>query len=149
MVAGISITKWGPAGWHLLHTISYSYPKEPNDVDKQNMYSFMHSFAKVLPCKKCRVDFTGYVRKHLPPNSPALDSRDAFVVFVHSAHNHVNMKLGKPAYELARSKHRFLVNDDPLNPCLVVAATAIIIFIFIRNRLHKYPERSRRRSTSQ
>lgn len=95
-----SINSWGPSGWNFIHAVSYSYPKRPTSQDKLNMYKFLTNFARVLPCKRCRDDFTAYIDLNLSERegSSALMSNETFVHFLVDAHNHVNQKLGKRTY---------------------------------------------------
>lgn len=104
-MARSAIGSWGPSAWTYLHTVSFSYAETPNDDDRQRMYEFMHSFAAVLPCKRCRLDWQEYIKTHLSsPFSDALASRDAFSRFVVDGHNYVNRKLKKNVvpYETVR-----------------------------------------------
>ena len=51
---GFLTSIWGPALWHALHTISFNYPTNPTDKDKENYRDFMLSLVNILPCKYCR-----------------------------------------------------------------------------------------------
>ena len=31
----MNVNKWGPGGWDFLHSITFNYPLEPNDLDKK------------------------------------------------------------------------------------------------------------------
>lgn len=128
MVAGISISKWGPSAWHFLHTISFTYSETPSDADKQNMYAFLHAFAQILPCKKCRIEFTEYITKHVTHSSELLDSRESLIQFIHEAHNHVNMRLGKPIVGLNRVRYWYMVEYDT-HPHLIRVVIVIGIIL--------------------
>ena len=66
---------WGPPAWTFLHTITFNYPHNPSDQDKQNYFTFFDSLKYVLPCDKCK--------KHYKDNSrdlkDNLNSRDDLV----------------------------------------------------------------------
>ena len=38
---GFLTTVWGPAAWHLLHTISFNYPVEPTSEQKKQYRDFI------------------------------------------------------------------------------------------------------------
>ena len=48
---GMLTSVWGPAAWHLLHTISFNYPINPTEENKKQYKEFVESLANVLPCK--------------------------------------------------------------------------------------------------
>ena len=66
---------WGPPSWTFLHTITFNYPNNPSEKDKQNYFTFFDSLKHVLPCDKCK--------KHYRDNSrdlkDNLNSRDDLV----------------------------------------------------------------------
>ena len=45
---------WGPSLWHVLHTISFNYPVNPTEEQKQQYKDFVLSLGNVLPCGACR-----------------------------------------------------------------------------------------------
>jgi len=45
---------WGPALWHVLHTISFNYPVNPTDKNILDYYKFLKNLKNILPCKYCR-----------------------------------------------------------------------------------------------
>ena len=136
MVAGISIRHWGPCAWNFLHTISFTYSDEPTNAEKESMYNFLHAFANVLPCKKCRVHFSRYISKYATPTSPIFDSREKLVVFIHEAHNDVNQRLGKAELSLNAAKYKYLVDYD----CDYVKVLAIgaIVACVIYGTVHRH-----------
>ena len=48
---------WGPSLWHSLHTISFNYPVNPTEEQKNQYYNFFLSLKDVLPCRHCRENF--------------------------------------------------------------------------------------------
>ena len=90
------IGTWGPCGWNFLHAMSFAYPVTPTLTERLEMFTFLHSFAKVLPCMRCRTHFTKLLNVHLhTPSCDKLDSRESLAVFLVDAHNMVNKRLGK------------------------------------------------------
>ena len=89
------VTKiWGPAFWHVLHTISFNYPVNPSASDKKHYRNFVLSLRKVLPCKYCRMNLTNNLKK-LPLTMSHMESRDTFSKYMYNLHEHVNKMLGK------------------------------------------------------
>jgi len=89
---------WGPSFWFFLHTISFHYPLNPNDVIKKKYYDFIMNFHLFIPVEKISKEFNELVNKY--PISPYLDSRDSFISWTHFIHNKINEKLEKPKISL-------------------------------------------------
>jgi hypothetical protein len=78
---------WGPSGWKLLHSITFSY-----DVSLKKEYKdFFNAVAYVLPCKFCRKSYSEYILKD--PVENALDSKEHLSKWLWRIHNKVNEKL--------------------------------------------------------
>lgn len=89
------VTKlWGPAAWHLLHTISFNYPVNPTNEDKKNYRNFILSLQNVLPCKYCRMNLKKNF-KQLPLTMKTMKNRDSFSRYVYRLHELVNRMLKK------------------------------------------------------
>ena len=136
-----SITSWGPAAWTLLHTISFAYPEDPSNEEKGKVFRFMHSFAEVLPCRRCREDWMQFLRIHMPvAECVHLTSKAAFSRFVVKGHNYVNQKLGKPvvAYETVERWYSLSYNliCPKLSTVLCVVAIIVVIVSCILRRRH-------------
>jgi hypothetical protein len=91
---GMLTTIWGPATWHLLHSISFNYPVNPTDSDKQNYKEFILSLKNILPCGKCRKNLVNNLKK-CPLEQKDLETRDAFSKYIYNLHETVNSMLGK------------------------------------------------------
>jgi len=76
---------WGPSGWKLLHSITFSYKPE-----KKNQYKeFFYNIAFVLPCKFCRKSYSEYIT-----DDPVdVSSKENFTKWLWRIHNKVNDKL--------------------------------------------------------
>ena len=48
---GMLTTVWGPSLWHFLHTMSFNYPVNPTQENKQQYRAFIFSLEHILPCK--------------------------------------------------------------------------------------------------
>mgnify|MGYP001582690285 CR=1 FL=1 len=49
---------WGPQAWGFLYSIALGYPNTPTPAEKEAMKSFMLAMKQILPCEKCRRNFT-------------------------------------------------------------------------------------------
>jgi len=89
----MNVNKWGPGGWIFLHTISFNYPLEPNENDKQRYTIFFNSLKNILPCIYCRQSFEIYT-KYIPLEN-FLESREGVTYWLFRIHNLINEKLFK------------------------------------------------------
>ena len=91
---GMLTSVWGPAAWHLLHTISFNYPIHPTEENKKEYKYFIESLGDVLPCKYCRMNLKNNLKAH--PIKPChMKNRDAFSRYIYNLHEIVNKMLGK------------------------------------------------------
>lgn len=84
---------WGEQYWFVLHTISFTYPKNPNDTCKRKYYDLIQNLPLFLPNEKISNEFTKIL--NIYPVKPYLDSRASFVKWMHFIHNEVNRITGK------------------------------------------------------
>jgi hypothetical protein len=91
---GMLTTVWGPSMWHFLHTMSFNYPVNPTEADKEHYREFVVNLQYVLPCKYCRQNLANNL-KVLPLNKCNMKSRDTFSRYVYKLHELVNKLLKK------------------------------------------------------
>lgn len=91
---GFLTTVWGPAAWHLLHTISFNYPVEPTTEQKKQYRDFILSLQNVLPCKYCRMNLKTNL-KQMPLTMAEMKSRETFSRYIYNLHELVNKMLKK------------------------------------------------------
>ena len=91
---GFLTTVWGPAQWHMLHTISFNYPVNPTEEQKKQYRSYVLSLQNVLPCGACRKNLKTNLR-HLPLKMSDMKSRDTFSRYIYNLHELVNKMLKK------------------------------------------------------
>ena len=104
---GMLTSIWGPGMWHFLHSMSFNYPVEPCQEDKENYRDFMLSLKNVLPCGKCRKNLKGNYKK-LPITMEKLKNRDTFSRYVYDLHELINNMLNKKSglsYEEIRERY--------------------------------------------
>jgi len=85
--------EWGPPGWHFLHSVTFGYPENPNETEKQNYKNFFDNVQYVLPCKFCKTSYV-LIYKYIDI-SPYLESRNGLTFWLFIIHNLVNRKLKK------------------------------------------------------
>jgi hypothetical protein len=84
---------WGPPFWFSIHSVTFTYPLNPDIEDKLRVKSFFNALEFVLPCKICRVHFGEQTRTH--PIDNFIHSRLDLVRWAIDLHNTVNVSLGK------------------------------------------------------
>jgi hypothetical protein len=94
---GMLTTVWGPAMWHYLHTMSFNYPVNPTEEDKQNYKNFILNLRNVLPCKYCRINLTNNLKKK-PLLLCNMKNRDTFSRYIYELHETVNKMLNKKSH---------------------------------------------------
>jgi hypothetical protein len=91
---GMMTRIWGPPAWHFLHTISFNYPDNPTAKQKDEYRDYVLSMGKVLPCGKCRDNFSNNL-KQLPLLKKHLKNRNTFSRYIYNLHELVNKMLKK------------------------------------------------------
>lgn len=84
----------GRATWRFLHTMTLRFPDHPTPEQRTTLSTFFHSFALLYPCGECANHFQELL-KELPPQT---SSRMAASLWLCSAHNRVNKRLGKAEF---------------------------------------------------
>lgn len=92
-------TVWGPKLWRCFHLLAAS--SDRNDVGLL-WASVMRATSEVLPCAACRTHITQYLRTHVFMKVTKIHLRKGEEIRVqiikelHTFHNAVNARLGKP-----------------------------------------------------
>ena len=125
-----AITEWGPAAWKFMHVVSFTYSNAPTSEDRANAFEFMHSFAKMLPCKRCREEWTAYLKEHLPSSeSHYLQSMASFSRFLVAGHNFVNVRLGKKIYTYDQAQALYDPSFTTSLPIFTVCTKMTIVVV--------------------
>lgn len=91
---GFLTAVWGPAQWHMLHTISFNYPINPTAEEKKQYMEYVLSLKNVLPCGACRKNLVKNFKKY-PLKMKHMESRDSFSRYIYNLHEIVNTMLKK------------------------------------------------------
>jgi predicted neutral ceramidase superfamily lipid hydrolase len=110
---------WGPHLWFSLHTISFTYPLKPTNLDKKNFKQLFEDLQHVIPCSVCKKNYIRHLIEN--PIDPHLNSRKDIVYWVIDIHNMVNAETGKKllTYDTVIKKyetvHKQKINLNPDN----------------------------------
>ena len=102
---------WGPHYWFFLHTVTMCYPHRPNTITKKKYYDFIHNFPMFIPIESISTHFSQLLDQY--PVSPYLDSRDAFIRWMHFIHNKINQRLEKPNISLSKFYENYYEQYKP------------------------------------
>jgi Erv1 / Alr family len=97
---GLDPKVWGPHYWFFLHTIAICYPHRPNTITKKKYYDFIQNIPIFIPVESMSTQFSQLLDQY--PVTPYLDSRDAFIRWMHFIHNKINQRLEKPNISLSK-----------------------------------------------
>ena len=110
---GMLTSVWGPSMWHSLHTISFNYPVNPTNEEKDNYFKFFLSLKNILPCKYCRLNYVKNL-KAVPLTMKTMTNRNTLSMWLYKLHEEINRMLGKKSnltyedvklrYEMFRSR---------------------------------------------
>jgi hypothetical protein len=127
-INNISPDEWGPPAWRFMHYITMAYPDNPTNIDKQNMKSFFSSIGYILPCEKCRLNFSRHTSSY-PLNDDVLSSRFDLVNWLINVHNEVNKMNGKKvlSYDEVMELYLYKKHDN----CLIVNTRTAVIIVSI------------------
>jgi len=132
-------SQWGPSAWLFLHSVSFQYPENPTDQDKNNYKIFFESLQNILPCPNCREHY----QKNLKENPMNLESRESLIKWVIDLHNLVNQKNSKKEYsydevkDLYQSKYNYSIKENEsvesnMKFVLILILMILIIFYFLK-----------------
>ena len=89
---------WGPHFWFFLHTVSMTYPNNPNDSTKKKYYELISNLPTFIPVRQISIDFSNLLDQY--PITPYLDNRESLIRWMWFIHNKINEKLEKPKITL-------------------------------------------------
>jgi hypothetical protein len=137
-ITNIDPRVWGTSAWFIMYCVAFSYPYKPEQVDKDNTKAFYTAIGKVLPCEKCRYNFSNHLLQY-PLTASILKDKKSVVLWVLDMNNAVNRSVHKPelsyeevitqyddafkkSYEesIARSK-QITENNKSKNPKQIIA----------------------------
>ena len=104
MISFAPPNKWGPKAWDFFHSVSFSYPVNPNREQQQAALDFFKALPFMLPCSTCGKHCEQQL-KNFPPN---VKNRETLTKWLYNFHNLINQRLGKkmPSFDEIKKKHQ-------------------------------------------
>jgi hypothetical protein len=123
------ITKiWGPDTWNSLHAITFNYPKNPTELDKQHYKHYFELLVVVLPCCNCRESYRKHINdenNNLKLTYEVMESRYTLTHWLYRVHCAVNKETGYTydiSYEQLCNKYNsYIAICKPTNDMLKLA----------------------------
>jgi len=90
------ITKiWGESIWKSSHAITFFYPENPTQQDKENYKTYFEKLGYVLPCVYCREFYNMIINKGVTKlDDKIMQSRRTLTEWFYNVHEAVNKKQG-------------------------------------------------------
>eukprot|EP00965_Chrysotila_dentata_P052810 1752109-Pleurochrysis_carterae.AAC.3 len=118
--------EWGSHFWYVMHTVAYAYPDDPSREVREAAKAFYGSLPHLLPCPSCGHHYNDLLNRY--PLDSAIESRMSLVAWVVGIHNHVNIRLGKPAVSMRdHMLYGGTENGYPTPPVPVLIALAVVV----------------------
>jgi|SRR3989344_6787842 len=132
MLINISPKLWGPCFWKTMHFITFAYPVNPSDDDKQNVYNAIYALGNVLPCQKCLMHFQQLLQMY-PLTNTILSSRRKLINWLYNIHNIVNKETHKEKFKKIELMTTYTSSSNKyyliIIICLVIFLSFFIYFI--------------------
>ena len=128
---------WGSNAWRFMHYITLSYPNNPTNTDKLNMYNFFIAVQKILPCEKCRHNFINHQKKY-PLNDKSLSSKYELVNWLINVHNDVNLDAEKPTITYDEFINIYMPKEDTninINTNTIIFIIVLILILLLCLRI--------------
>ncbi len=103
---------WLPKLEFILQTIAVTYPKNPNTVTKKKYYEFIQNLPIFIPVYPFGKNFIKLLNKY--PVTPYLDSREAFMRWIHYIFNKIDKQLEIPEKTFYESLEKYYEEYKPI-----------------------------------
>ena len=134
MLDNINPKIWGEYFWATGFLVAYSYPNNPSFEDRETVLNFFNQFKKILPCEKCRFNFSSHLFKY-PLDDKALTNKNTLINWFLNIHNEVNIMLGKNKLTIddIYSKYYGITTDNKktIITTLLIFSIIIILILYI------------------
>jgi hypothetical protein len=134
---------WGPPCWTFLHSVSFDYPNNPSQVEKNMYKTFFNTLQYILPCEKCRQNYKIHIQKY--PIDNYLNSKDSLVNWLVKIHNEVNIVNNKRIYktkEVIQHFKNIYKNKNNHKYIFIIAVVIIAIFLYILKYSNQFQKKS-------
>jgi len=121
-VINLNVKIWGPPMWVSLHSISFSYPINPSEPDKQKYKQYFTLVGDILPCILCKKSYKEFIKTgETKLDNEVMSSRDNLTKWLYNLHNKVNFKLGVnygvSFEDVCKKYNSYVVSCTPSNGC--------------------------------
>lgn len=118
---------WGPAAWTFLHSVGFAYPENPSKEKRRQTMTFFSSLPDVLPCDSCAEHFRDIIDETKSGGNwrRTFSSRDSLAEWLHTVHNRVNQRTGKPILSFNSVTRTYCDESAPDSACPVYARPAV------------------------
>lgn len=106
--------EWGPLMWSIFHALAERAGTQPTPVlqdDERRQWLLLLKFTPdSLPCDKCRIHYTEWVKKRSPDTLktlPYADMREWIRTWLFDLHNEVNARNQKPLFDYSALKETY------------------------------------------
>mgnify|MGYP005655987525 CR=1 FL=1 len=82
---------WGPHAWFFLESVTLGYPDNPTKIDKIKAKNFFLLLEHMIPCEKCRYNYSQHLKKY-PISNEILSNKLNLFKWINNIHNSVNIK---------------------------------------------------------
>ena len=120
---------WGPGAWLFLHSITFQYPDNPTELDKENYKTFFESLQEVLPCPSC----SEHYRNNLNKFPIRVESKDELIEWLIDIHNEVNVINNKEVltYDQVKNNYKKIYNiPSNFNRAAIIIIISLIIILY-------------------
>ncbi len=134
----MSIKKWGKHGWYFFYNVANSYPDNPTEQDKKEMYSFFIYTSKVLPCVSCRINMAKHMEIYKLDNN-VLQSRDNLIEWLVNIENSVLASQSRQLITKQQAIDKYIIqeNDNTNIYILVLLLIVLLGIVFVKNKHFK------------
>lgn len=136
---------WGSSAWTFLMYIAMAYPDNPTNNDREQMKLFLRSMGNVLPCEKCRINFSNH-QLELPLNENVLNNRINLLNWMATINNQVRVNNNEPQMDIQEIIKKYIDKNNMQSTnndysiylfaflCIIVFVTCIFLFMMIKSR---------------
>lgn len=124
---------WGKHAWNFIHLVAMGYPDNPTDEDKENYRTFIYSLKNILPCEKCRLNFSSHISQY-PLTNEVLSSKTNFLQWTIDLHNIVNFNTGKQMLQYDEALaciNQLTKSNNTKNYFLILTIIIVVVLIIL------------------
>ena len=136
--------------WRFLHASSFAFPEDPDATRQKQMFEFLISVGRVLPCKTCRDHYNDYIRENLTDR--VVMSKGTLIEWIVELHNSVNRRTGKREWKVEEVRKHYESQGQTKSSCpakktgtmtpatwVVVVILLGIIGLFVASQVRRIP----------